>query len=135
MGGGSIITPEKSYHLEFVTRHSHASETTDILLSRFQIKAKSFMRNGYYVTYLQSGEAVSDILALMGAHKTMMKFMNIKIIKEMRNTANRMVNCETANLDKTVAAAQKQLRAINSIDLSILPPDLQELASLRLSSP
>jgi len=138
-GGGSIVTPEKSYHIEFSTRHPKIQETIEAILNRFDIRAKKLIRKGYYIAYLKSGEAVSDILALMGAHKTMMKFMNIKIVKEMRNTANRLVNCETANLDKIINASQEQIRAIKLIDkkvgLGSLSPEFRTLARLRLNNP
>lgn len=136
LSNGSITNPEKSYHLEFVSyNQKHAKDLAD-LLSCFDLKGKYIKRNNYYITYLKESEQIVDLLNVFGAYNSLLDVENIRIIKDMRNNINRVVNCETANLSKTVNTAVRQIRAIRKIDekmgLENLPDNLRELAKLRL---
>ena len=139
LGAGSISAPEKTYHMEIITRHLKISENFGNLIERFEIKPKVTMRKGNHVYYFKGSEAISDMLVLLGAHNSMMEFLNVKIVKEMRNHANRLVNCETANVDKAINASMEQVRIIQEIDQKIglgnLPPELEKLARLRVENP
>lgn len=136
---GSINDPEKNYHLEFVTHRRRLSGDLVALLCEFDMEARVTIRKSNYVVYLKSSEPISDVLNLCGAHHALMEMENIRILKEMKNNVNRMVNCETANVGKVVSAAGRQLDAIRQITehmpLSNLPPQLAELAQLRLENP
>ncbi|MFO7888672.1 MAG: DNA-binding protein WhiA [Eubacteriales bacterium] len=135
---GSITNPEKSYHLEFVSyNQKHAKDLAD-LLSWFNLKGKYIKRNNYYITYLKESEQIVDLLNIFGAYNSLLDIENIRIIKDMRNNINRVVNCETANLSKTVNTAVRQIRAIRKIDelmgIENLPDNLKVLARLRLKN-
>ena len=108
-------------------------------LEFFDLDAKIVVRKKYYVVYMKEGAKISDVLSLMGAHVAMMEFENVRILKEMRNTVNRRVNCETANISKTVLAAVKQAEDIKYImnhkGLHHLSQGLQDIAYLRLENP
>lgn len=136
LGGGSISSPQKSYHLEISTKHLTMKNDFKHLLENFDMNVKTIQRKNSFVFYFKGSSQIGDMLALMGAHSTMMEFLNVKITKEMRNNVNRIVNCETANVGKTINAALEQKRAIDKINTNIgidlLPPDLQELAWLRI---
>lgn len=138
LGSGSINNPEKSYHFELVVHAKAYGESVLQLINSFGLKTKMIARKNNYVIYLKEAEQIVDILNIIGAHHTLLDFENTRIVKEMRNKVNRVVNCDTANLKKTVDAAQKQLRAIALIDqhygLSNLPETLQEVAQLRLDN-
>ena len=138
LGSGSINDPEKNYHMEIVTNNEdYAYELSD-LINSMGFTSKIVLRKNYHVVYLKESEQISDLLAMIGAHKAMFKLQNIKIVKDMRNKVNRIVNCETANLSKTVDAAVKQVENIliiqKTIGISKLPENLQELALLRLEN-
>jgi len=135
---GSITNPEKTYHLEFVSyNQKHAKDLAD-LLSYFDLKGKYIKRNNYYITYLKESEQIVDLLNIFGAYNSLLDIENIRIIKDMRNNINRVVNCETANLTKTVNTAVRQIRAIRKIDelmgIENLPDNLKVLARLRLKN-
>ncbi|NLY44189.1 MAG: DNA-binding protein WhiA [Clostridiaceae bacterium] len=136
LGGGSITDPEKSYHLELVTHHYLLNKDLYNILQEFGFDAKTVLRKSNYVTYFKGSENIVDFLNIIGAHKSLMALENIRIVKEMRNNVNRMVNCETANLEKTVSASVKQIDSIQFIDKTIglgkLPKALQEIAQLRM---
>jgi DNA-binding protein WhiA len=136
LGSGSIADPEKAYHLEIVTHHYLLSRDLCRLLEKFSLNAKVIMRKSHYVVYFKGSEHIVDFLNIIGAHKSLMSLENIRILKEMRNNVNRVVNCETANLGKTVNASVKQIKGIerikNSIGLGDLPKSLREIAELRL---
>lgn len=139
LAGGSISNPEGNYHLEIITNdETHARDLSE-LLNKFNLKAKISTRKNFYVVYLKESEHIFEFLALIGAHQALFEFENIRILKGMRNKVNRIVNCETANLNKTVDAAVRQLENIrlieNTIGLKALPENLQEIAKLRLSYP
>ena len=139
LGGGSISNPEKTYHLEFVTHNEHYARSLCEVINSFALKAKVIQRKNSYIIYVKEGEQIVDILNIMGAHSSLLELENIRIIKEMRNNVNRIVNCETANLSKTVNAAVRQMESIkliqSEIGLKRLPQNLREVAELRLNYP
>lgn len=139
LGGGSISNPEKTYHLEFVTHdHDYATELS-ALINSYKLNSKVIQRKNSFVIYIKEGEQIVDLLNIIGAHNALLELENIRIMKEMRNNVNRIVNCETANLSKTVNAAVRQVESINLIQSEIgldrLPKNLKEVARLRLSFP
>ena len=136
---GSISDPEKFYHLEIVfTEYEEALEIKQMIES-FQLDAKIVERKGHYVVYLKEGAQIADMLRIMEAPLALMEFENIRIVKEMRNSINRQVNCEAANLGKTISAAVKQVEDIRFIDsmvgLDNIPESLAETARKRLEYP
>ena len=136
---GSVTDPEKGYHFEIVCELlEHATLLIDIIKS-FGLEPKLVKRKKYYVVYLKDGSMIVDILNIMGAHISLMDMENVRILKDMRNSVNRRVNCETANINKTVSAAVKQIEDIIYIEktkgLKSLPDNLRLLAELRLDEP
>lgn len=136
---GSMSDPQKSYHIEFVCENElHANQIRDIIGS-FELEAKIIKRKKYHVVYLKEGAGIVDLLNIMGAHVSLMDLENLRIEKEMRNSINRQVNCEAANIAKTVNAANKQLEDIRLLKahygFSNLPENLREMAMVRLSHP
>lgn len=133
---GSMSNPGKSYHLEFDCIDEKEADLLLELTAAFDIPAKVARRKKYYVVYIKEGSAICDMLNIMGAHVSLMDFENHRIVKEVRNSVNRKVNCETANIAKTVNAAAGQVRDIMLIQertgLSELPKNLREIAQLRL---
>ena len=109
MAAGSMSDPKKAYHFEIVCVAEPMAEQIRELMSSFSMEAKIVQRKKSYVVYLKEGSQIVDILNIMEAHVSLMELENVRILKEMRNTVNRKVNCETANLNKTVSAAVKQL--------------------------
>lgn len=138
LGGGSLSDPEKGYHLEFVTHHEDFAEDLIELLAYYQLSGKVIQRKNHYVVYMKEGDQIVDFLNVIGAHTTLLEFENVRIIKQMRNDVNRLVNCETANLNKTVDASYRQMEDIQyifeTVGLSYLPEHLKELAELRLEN-
>ena len=136
LGGGSISRPSSDYHLEMVTENEDFAHTIIKIMQSFSLKAKLTDRKNEYIVYLKDGESIINFLSVIGAHNAMMELENVRIVKEMRNNVNRAVNCETANLNKVVNAAVRQVRCIHYIDehmgLAELPQPLQEVAKLRL---
>lgn len=139
LASGSVSDPEKGYHFEIVCADSARAEQLSAMLESFGIEAKITLRKHNYILYVKEGSQIADILNVMEAHVGLMKFENIRILKEMRNSVNRQVNCETANLNKTVSAAVKQIEDIQYIQSTIgfekLPENLAEIARLRLEQP
>lgn len=139
LGGGSISNPEKTYHLEFVTHHEEYAEQLSKLINSYSISSKVIQRKGSYIVYIKEGEQIVDLLNIIGAHSSLLELENVRIMKEMRNNVNRLVNCETANLSKTVNAAIRQVESIrliqSEIGLQRLPKNLREIAELRLMYP
>ena len=139
LASGSVSDPEKGYHFEIVCADSARAEQLSAMLESFGIEAKITLRKHSYILYVKEGAQIADILNVMEAHVGLMKFENIRILKEMRNSVNRQVNCETANLNKTVSAAVKQIEDIQYIQKTIgfeqLPENLAEIARLRLEQP
>ena len=139
MGSGSINNPEKEYHLEMEITNKENMNIVLKLLLEFEIKAKNMETKNKYYIYLKDGEEISKFLALIGASKAVMKFEDIRIQKEMRGKVNRLVNCETANLNKTINAAVEQIAAIRKLQetgkFKKLDENLKEIALLRLENP
>ena len=139
LAGGSISDPEKAYHLEFVNSSAEHASSLKELINSFDLDSKIIKRKGQYIVYLKEGEQIVKLLSIMEAHVALMDFENIRILKDMRNNVNRMVNCETANLAKTVTASVKQVEDIkyirDTIGLSRLPEQLRSVAALRLEFP
>ncbi len=139
LGIGSMSDPEKSYHLEFVCSERRQAVQLQDIIQEFQIEAKSIRRKKYYVVYLKEGAAIVDLLNVIGAHVSLMNLENLRIVKEMRNSVNRRVNCETANISKTVAAASKQIEDIilirDKYGFENLPDNLRQMAEVRLEYP
>ncbi|MBA1334215.1 MAG: Sporulation transcription regulator WhiA [Firmicutes bacterium] len=137
LGGGSVSDPERAYHLEFVTHSSDHAEDLKRLINGFSLSSKIVERKSNYVVYIKEGEQIVDLLNIVGAHNALLKFENTRIFKQMRNDVNRIVNCETANLTKTVNASIRQIETIeyikNTVGLDKLPSNLREIAELRLN--
>ena len=136
---GSISNPEKSYHIELVCSNRRKANELRTLINGFRLDSKVILRKNSYVVYLKEGSQIVDLLNIMEAPISLMKMENVRILKEMRNSVNRKVNCETANINKTVSAAAKQADDIafiqKSMGISKLPDTLQEVAGLRLANP
>ena len=136
---GSMSNPEKAYHFEIVCNEYEKATQLSELIHHFHIDSKVVLRKKYAVVYLKEGEQIVDMLNIMEAYRCLMNFENVRIVKEMRNSVNRQVNCETANIHKTVNAAVKQTQDIRLImekrGLSSLPLPLQEMARVRLEHP
>lgn len=139
LAAGSISAPEKFYHFEIVCPTEPKAEQLKNIIATFDIEAQIVPRKKYYVVYIKEGSQIVDILNVMEAPVSLMELENIRIVKEMRGSVNRQVNCETANINKTVSAAVKQIEDIRFIQsvagLSGLPESLQEMARIRLERP
>lgn len=135
---GSISNPERSYHIEIVCTAERKAEQLQEIINSFGLDAKVIVRKKSYVVYLKEASQIVDLLNVMEAPIALMEMENIRIMKEMRNTVNRKVNCETANINKTVSAAVKQTEDIrfirDTMGLHKLPEGLQEIAELRLEN-
>lgn len=137
LAGGSVNNPEtSSYHLEVYSLYKTHSDALVDLMNGFDLNGKTIERKKGYVAYLKEAEKISDFLSIAGAHSALLKFEDVRIIRDMRNSVNRLVNCETANLNKTISAAIRQVDNIrfieNSIGLDQLPEKLREIARLRV---
>lgn len=139
LAAGSMSDPSKSYHFEIVCDTPETAEYLKTLLSGFGMGAKIVQRKRNYVVYLKEGAQIVDVLNIMEAHISLLELENVRILKEMRNTVNRKVNCETANINKTVSAAVKQMEDITYIKDTIgfdkLPEGLKDVALTRLNYP
>ena len=116
---GSVSDPEKSYHFEIVCTAPEKARQLQELLASYDVDAKVVLRKRHYVVYIKEGSQIVELLGLMGAHISLMQLENVRIVKEMRNSVNRKVNCETANLNKTVSAAVRQAEDIRYIQEKI----------------
>lgn len=136
---GSISDPEKSNHLEFVCTNEEMADLLIKYMAEFEIVAKTIRRKKYFVVYLKDGEEIVNLLNVMGAHVSLMEFENQRILKEISNSVNRRVNCETANIAKTVSAATKQVEDIilirDTSGFGGLPQNLREMAQIRIEYP
>lgn len=136
---GFINDPNKEYHLEILFKSKKKAEELKEIIANFGIDIKETKKGADYMLYLKDGEEISSFLALMGAVKAVLKFEEIRVIKDTRNNINRLVNCETANLNKTINAAVKQIEDIKKLKkdkkFEALPDNLKEVAELRLSNP
>ncbi len=139
LAGGSVTDPRKSYHLELATTHYHVGREMPVLLREAGFEAKATTRKGNYVAYFKHSEHIEDFLTAIGAPVSAMEIMTSKLERDLRGSVNRRVNCDNANLDKTVAAAQSQIDSIKRLAecgrLSGLPESLRETARLRLDFP
>lgn len=139
LASGSISNPKKSYHFEIVCNERRKAVQLQELLRVFELDAKIVSRKNHEIVYLKEGAQIVDALNIMGAHAALMDLENVRIIKEMRNDINRRVNCETANINKTVSAAYRQKEAIRFLQeqgkLKELSAQLQEMAALRMEYP
>lgn len=136
---GSIVDPGKDYHLEFVSPHIRLGRDLADLMSELGLEPKTIVRKGNFVVYFKDSEQIEDILTLMGAVQRSLELMNVKVYKDLRNKVNRVTNCETANIGKTVDAAGQQIEAIHRLidskGYGFLPEELREIAKIRLENP
>ncbi len=139
LGSGSINNPEKKYHMEIGISKKNDAEIIIEYLKKYDIKSNLTEKNGEYAIYLKDGEEISKFLALIGANKAVLKFEEIRVQREMNNKINRIVNCETANLNKTINASIEQIEAIKKLKsnkkFEKLDDSLKEIAELRLKNP
>ncbi len=138
LGSGSISNPEKTYHLEFVSSNREHAKDLSKLINTFELNSKIVTRKEDYIVYLKEGEQIVDLLNIIGAHSALLELENIRVLKDVRNNINRLVNCETANLGKTINASIRQINNIKYIEETIglekLPKNLLEVAYLRLEN-
>lgn len=137
---GSVNNPETSrYHLEIYSLYEDHNNTICEMMNRYGLNARKTERRSGYITYLKEAEKIADFLSLIGATNSMLRFEDIRIVRDMRNSVNRIVNCETANMNKVADAANKQIENIQFIEqtvgLSSLPQKLQDVARARLAHP
>lgn len=140
LASGSVNNPETSrYHLEISSIYEEHNQDICDLLNQFDLNARTLERRNGYITYLKGAEKIADFLTLIGATNSMLKFEDVRIVRDMRNSVNRLVNCETANMNKTIDAASKQIENIHFIESTVglqsLPEKLQEIAELRIQNP
>ena len=139
LASGSMSDPEKSYHFEIVCATREKAEQIQKIMKCFELDGKIVLRKKSFVVYLKEGSQIVDLLNVMEAYVSLMEFENVRILKDMRNTVNRKVNCETANINKTVSAAVKQIDDIRYIQetkgLDKLPEGLKDMALTRLTYP
>ncbi|WP_047980802.1 DNA-binding protein WhiA [Ornithinibacillus contaminans] len=137
LAGGSINNPEtSSYHLEIFNTHEVHNAALCELLNSFDLHARELERKKGYIVYMKEAERITEFLNIIGAHNALFKFEDVRIVRDMRNSVNRLVNCETANLNKTIGAAFRQIENIKLIEktvgLDALPEKLKEIAILRV---
>lgn len=139
LGGGSINDPEGTYHLELITKDQTHTQVICSMMQKQDLEPKLGKRKNWYVIYLKDSDQIVSFLSIIGAHKALLDFENTRILKDMRNQVNRLVNCETANLSKTVNAGVRQEEnirfLISKIGYEKLPLKLKEVARLRLEYP
>ncbi|MDG4657153.1 DNA-binding protein WhiA [Ectobacillus antri] len=138
LAGGSVNNPEtSSYHLEIFSLYKEHNEAICELMNEFDLNSKTLERRKGHITYLKEAEKITEFLNIIGAHGALLRFEDIRIVRDMRNSVNRLVNCETANLNKTIGAALRQIENIKYIErtvgLDYLPEKLREIAQLRIS--
>ena len=136
---GSLSDPQKSYHMEFVCEEASLAQQVVSALAAFEVEAKITLRKNSFIVYLKEGDALVEVLNIMGAFVSMMEMENVRILRGFRGSVNRQVNCETANIRKTVSAAVGQMDDIRylqqTIGLDALPDGLREIAEIRLENP
>ncbi|MCM1272621.1 MAG: DNA-binding protein WhiA [Clostridium sp.] len=139
LASGSVTDPNKGYHLEIVCENEPCAELVTYIMDGFDLDPKQVIRKKYKVVYIKDGSMIVDFLNIIGAHNALMSMENVRILKDMRNSVNRRVNCETANINKTVSAAVRQIEDIQFIEaargLKFLPDNLRQIAELRLEEP
>ena len=136
---GFINDPNKEYHLEILFRTKKKAEELRILLENFNINAGTTKKGSGYITYMKDGEDIVNFLALIGANNGVLRFEEARVFKDARNNVNRIVNCETANLNKTLEASSNQIESIRYLKqhrkYNTLPENLKEIAEIRLKNP
>ncbi|MCM3130683.1 MULTISPECIES: DNA-binding protein WhiA [unclassified Paenibacillus] len=140
MAGGSVNNPEgSSYHLEIASMYEEHCQALVDLANEFNLNARCIERKKGFIFYIKEGEKIIEMLSIIGAHQALFKFEDVRIMRDMRNSVNRIVNCETANLNKTIGAAVRQIENIKFLDkevgLDTLPDKLREVAEVRLAHP
>ncbi len=139
LAAGSVSNPNKAYHFEVVVSQEKNGELLCDVMRSFDVDAKMIARKYHYVVYVKEGAQIVDLLNVMEAHVALMEFENVRILKDMRNTINRKVNCEAANINKTVKAASRQVEDIlyirDTVGLATLAEGLEEIALLRIEYP
>ncbi len=139
LASGSMNDPGKSYHFEIVCRTPDTAEGLARIIETFEIEPRVIRRKNKYIVYIKDSESIVDILNVMGASGALMHLENVRIIKDMKNSANRQSNCDSANISKMVQAASRQLDDIrliqNTIGLNNLPAQLRDMAEARLEHP
>ncbi len=140
LAGGSVNNPEgSSYHLEIYSMYEEHCKAICKLANEFDLNARCIERKKGFVLYIKEGEKIIEFLSLIGAHQALLRFEDVRIMKDMRNSVNRLVNCETANLNKTIGAAVRQIDNIRllqkEVGLENLPEKLREVAEIRLKHP
>lgn len=140
LAGGSVNNPEgSSYHLEIASMYEEHCQALVELASEFHFNARCIERKKGFIFYIKEGERIIEFLSLIGAHQALFKFEDVRIMRDMRNSVNRIVNCETANLNKTIGAAVRQIDNIKllqkEVGLESLPDKLREVAEVRLAYP
>ncbi len=140
LAGGSVNNPEgSSYHLEIASMYEEHCKALCQLANRFDLNARCIERKKGFVFYIKEGEKIIEFLSIIGAHQALLRFEDVRIMKDMRNSVNRIVNCETANLNKTIGAAVRQIDNIRllqkEVGLENLPDKLREVAEIRLQHP
>lgn len=138
LAGGSVNNPEtSSYHLEIASMYQEHSESLCELMNTYGLNSKTIERKKGFIAYLKEAEKITEFLNIVGAHNALLRFEDIRIVRDMRNSVNRLVNCETANLNKTIGAALRQVENIryiqNTVGLEVLPGKLREIAELRVA--
>lgn len=138
LGAGSLSNPERGYHLEMVVEQEDFARDLCALLCGDGLMARVIQRKNHHVVYIKEGEHIANLLAMMGAHTAILNMENVRILKQVRNDVNRVINCETANLDKTLNAAYRQIENIRyiqeTVGLDALPRPLREVARLRVEN-
>lgn len=139
LGGGTLNNPEKKYHIEINFGVKENALIVKNIFEKYNIDLKELDKKEYYALYSKAGEDISNILAFIGANSSVLKFEEIRVLREMRNNVNRQVNCETANINKTISAAVKQIENIKYIKsknkMDLLNDGLKEVAKIRLENP
>ncbi|EOS54376.1 MULTISPECIES: DNA-binding protein WhiA [Paenibacillus] len=140
MAGGSVNNPEgSSYHLEIASMYEEHCKALVDLANEFHLNARCIERKKGFIFYIKEGEKIIELLSIIGAHQALFKFEDVRIMRDMRNSVNRIVNCETANLNKTIGAAVRQIDNIKllqkEVGLENLPEKLREVAEVRLAHP
>ena len=136
---GSITDPNKEYHLEVLFKTKKKAVELQNLLLNFEIQSRVIKKGNGYITYIKNSEDIVSFLALIGANRGVLRFEEIRVLKDARNNVNRIVNCETANLNKTLGTSENQIKAIKRLKKShkfnYLPEELKEVAEIRLKNP
>jgi len=139
LGGGFVADPHGDFHFELTAESEQVAEDLAALMRRFEVPAKVTRRRGLFTVYLKGAEPIVTFLALVGAHRALLRTEDVRVVKSMRNDVNRLVNAETANLERTAEAAIAQVEAIMLLEARVgldnLPPALRELARLRVENP